>query len=99
MCDSSRELENKTTDGTYYLQTNWGINYESILQELAKNLDTKKVEGYIVRLADSYKQSDCDKSIAKFVRAGHVQPDGEHWLRNAKQNGDLIKPVMPYFMG
>lgn len=76
-----------------------GIYDESILQELAKNLDTKKVEGYIVRLADSYKQSDCDKSIAKFVRAGHVQPDGEHWLRNAKQNGDLIKPVMPYFMG
>ena len=48
-------------------------------------IDTTKKEGYVVRLADSFAFEDFDKSIAKWVRKGHVQTD-EHWM---------FKPVIP----
>lgn len=39
-------------------------------------------EGYVVRLADSFSLDDFGRSVAKFVRAGHVQTD-EHWMAKA----------------
>jgi hypothetical protein len=36
-------------------------------------------EGYVVRLADSFKYSDFSNSVAKFVRKNHVQTD-THWM-------------------
>jgi hypothetical protein len=48
--------------------------------EMLKNLkiDPDKQEGFVVRLADSFKYEDFGKSVAKWVRKGHVQTD-EHW--------------------
>ena len=37
------------------------------------------VEGFVVRLAGSFHYNDFSKSVAKFVRPGHVQPDAKHW--------------------
>lgn len=38
------------------------------------------IEGYVVRIADEFKFTDFNKSVAKFVREGHVQTD-ENWLK------------------
>jgi len=37
-------------------------------------------EGYVVRLEGSFGHGDFGRSVAKFVRRGHVQTDG-HWRR------------------
>lgn len=42
-------------------------------------LDTKKQEGYVVRVADSFHFTDFTKSIAKWVRNNHVITD-KHWM-------------------
>jgi hypothetical protein len=54
-----------------------GIFDENFLRNY--KFDTEKQEGYVVRLADSFSYDDFDKSIAKFVRAGHVQTTN-HWM-------------------
>lgn len=36
-------------------------------------------EGYVIRLAGEFKYEDFDRSVAKYVRQGHVQTD-EHWM-------------------
>lgn len=42
----------------------------------------RQKEGYVVRLADSFGYNEFDKSVAKYVRKGHVQTD-EHWMTQA----------------
>lgn len=49
-----------------------------------------EMEGYVVRLADSFDITDFSKSIAKYVRAGHVQTD-EHWLDKPMVKNELLK--------
>ena len=39
-------------------------------------------EGYVVRLAGRFAQTDFGTSVAKFVRPGHVQTDA-HWISQA----------------
>jgi len=41
-------------------------------------------EGFVVRKVEAFKNEDFSKSIAKYVRKGHVQTD-EHWSNNWKQ--------------
>jgi hypothetical protein len=48
---------------------------EAVLNEM----DLDKQEGFVVRLADSFVLADFKNSVAKFVRASHVQTD-EHWM-------------------
>jgi len=36
-------------------------------------------EGVVIRLASSFEDKDFDRSVAKWVREGHVQTD-EHWM-------------------
>ena len=36
-------------------------------------------EGYVVRVADSFNYADFSNSLAKFVRADHVDKDSKHW--------------------
>ncbi|MBI2301370.1 MAG: RNA ligase family protein [Armatimonadetes bacterium] len=47
-------------------------------------------EGYVARVVDgfTYDQAGFDQSIAKFVRAGHVQTD-EHWMHGALVRNEL----------
>lgn len=55
-----------------------GIYNENKVKELAKSVVEKGGEGIVVRLADSFKYEDFEKSVAKYVRPNHVQTD-EHW--------------------
>lgn len=38
-------------------------------------------EGYVVRVADGFAFEDFGKSVAKYVRKGHVQPNSVHWFQ------------------
>jgi len=38
-------------------------------------------EGYVIRVADAFEYADFGKSVAKYVRRGHVQTD-THWKHN-----------------
>lgn len=44
-----------------------------------KPTEKGEVEGYVVRLADAFRYDEFETSVAKFVRANHVQTD-EHWM-------------------
>lgn len=53
----------------------------------ALTFDTNKVEGYVVRIADSFDYVEFGRSVAKWVRKGHVQTD-QHWMfAEIKANG------------
>ena len=67
-------------------QGSWDeVKIKSCYTGISKYGDTQ--EGYIVRMADSFHSNAFSKSIAKFVREGHVQPDDSHWTkRNIKFN-------------
>lgn len=43
-----------------------------------------KMEGYVIRIADSFSQEDSSKYVFKYVRKNHVKTDA-HWTRNWKQ--------------
>ncbi|HLT36887.1 MAG TPA: RNA ligase family protein [Enhygromyxa sp.] len=49
------------------------------LRALDGELDLERCEGYVVRLASSFAYSDFGASVAKWVRANHVQTD-QHWM-------------------
>lgn len=61
------------------------IIYEGIYNEeflktwYDKSTNKNNIEGYVIRLASSFHYSDFNISVAKFVRAGHVQPNAAHW--------------------
>lgn len=55
-----------------------GIYNEELIKGIS--LDFSKQEGYVIRLSDSFHYDDFRNSVAKFVRKGHVQEDGEHWM-------------------
>src|SRR5579885_29623 len=62
-----------------YLKTNpFKPNYSDI------------IEGYVVRLAKEFFFEDFAKSVAKYVRKGHVQTD-DHWLHQAVVANQLGK--------
>ena len=45
----------------------------------ALTIDTNRTEGYVVRIAEDFHFDDFSKSVAKWVRHGHVQTE-EHWM-------------------
>ena len=48
-------------------------------------------EGYVVRIADRFQAEDFGRSLAKFVRKGHVQTS-DHWLDEAIVPNQLKGP-------
>ena len=56
-----------------------GLWNEKIVREL--KIDSELSEGYVVRLADSFKYEEFSTSVAKWVRKGHVQTD-KHWMHS-----------------
>lgn len=52
---------------------------ERRLRTITASIDTRAQEGIVVRRADAYAFPDFGRSVAKWVRAGHVTTDG-HWL-------------------
>lgn len=67
-----------------------GIWSESDIRNMHKSLDPNKDEGYVVRLADSFHYDDFGKSVAKYVRKGHVQTD-THWRHMEIVPNELYK--------
>lgn len=55
-----------------------GIWNQQLFEETVAKLDTTKNEGVVVRVADAFPYGDFRKSIAKWVRKGHVQTT-KHW--------------------
>lgn len=49
----------------------------------------RKMEGYVLRIADEFPLSEFELSIGKHVRDGHIETD-EHWMR---------KPIVPNILG
>ena len=49
-----------------------------------------EVEGYVVRLASEFSYANFSKSLAKYVRAQHVQTS-EHWMRQAVVQNETVK--------
>lgn len=52
---------------------------DNLVKDLVKTLDLEKQEGFVVRLRESFAYNDFTKSVAKFVRQGHVQTE-DHWM-------------------
>jgi len=51
-----------------------------------------KHEGYVVRVFDEFKYEDFGRSVAKYVRANHVQTD-KHWMHKEVVPNKLWKPT------
>jgi len=64
-----------------------GIFNENFLRNY--KIDTEKIEGYVIRLADSFRYEDFNMSVAKWVRENHVQTSG-HWMYNKIIKNKLI---------
>jgi hypothetical protein len=56
-----------------------GVFDQKKLISLAKSIDTKKIEGFVIRLTDSFSYNEFGISCAKWVRPTHVQTDS-HWM-------------------
>jgi ATP-dependent RNA circularization protein (DNA/RNA ligase family) len=75
-----------------------GVWDEERLRELAKNLDTNVIEGYVVRVVDGFHRDEFPLLATKFVREGHVQPDSKHWLVDTKPNKLHDGIIKPHYM-
>lgn len=60
-----------------------GVWDEQVVRALYRpTFEGDELEGYVVRLAESFHYRDFRRSTAKYVRAGHVQTD-QNWMRQA----------------
>lgn len=50
----------------------------------------ERCEGVVVRLADGFSDEDFSRSVAKWVRADHVQTD-DHWKHRTVVRNHLAK--------
>lgn len=48
-------------------------------------------EGYVIRLADEFEMKDFQTSVAKYVRANHVQSNSKHWASQPVNPNKLRK--------
>ena len=64
-----------------------GIYDEDMIGQYRWNM--RKMEGYVLRIADEFPLSEFELSIGKHVRDGHIETD-EHWMR---------KPIVPNILG
>jgi len=55
---------------------------EALLRRIADSMDTKRNEGFVVRLAGPIAYSTFGTSVVKWVRAAHVQTQ-KHWMHSA----------------
>jgi hypothetical protein len=51
---------------------------------------SNEIEGYVIRVADSFTYDEFSKSVAKYVRADHVDPTNTHWRHAAVETNDLL---------
>ncbi|SHJ25990.1 hypothetical protein SAMN04488012_106158 [Palleronia salina] len=53
----------------------------SLFEDLARDLDLDRQEGFVARWADAFPESSMPERMGKYVRAGHVQSD-IHWMKS-----------------
>ncbi len=58
-----------------------GIYDDREIRNICESLDHSKVEGAVLRIADSFDYDEFDKCVMKYVRKGHVQTD-DHWMHS-----------------
>ncbi len=59
----------------------WPHDYPTLCElQLAEHIFVENKEGYVVRPSASFKFSDFNKVVGKYVRENHVQTD-EHWMK------------------
>jgi len=54
----------------------------SLFERMARNWNSEREEGFVVRAAGPIRYEDFGSSVAKWVRPAHVQTD-EHWMHAA----------------
>ena len=64
-----------------------GIYDENFLKNY--KINTEKQEGFVIRVASSFEYENFNKSVAKWVRKGHVQTS-DHWMYNKIEPNKLI---------
>lgn len=64
-----------------------------MIKNLAKNFDTNKSEGFVVRPTAGFFMEDFNESVAKWVRPGHVDDTDEHWMHKEVVKNILLKGV------
>lgn len=78
-----------------------------IIKELAKKIDTTKIEGFVVRATKGFAYNDFEKYVTKWVRKNHTQRIGkdgkpvesdEHWLKHTFPNKAVSVGFRPTYM-
>ena len=64
-----------------------GIWNENLVRSLGDKIDTEHQEGFVVRILDSFPYGSFRKSVAKWVRKGHVQTTHNWKMRTVIKNG------------
>lgn len=63
-------------------------SWESMPELPPKTHDGNEVEGFVVRVAESFRYEQFRTHVAKYVRANHVQTHG-HWIRSVLEQNEL----------
>lgn len=58
-----------------------GIYNADLVENISKNLDLTKQEGFVMRASSVISSEDFSSLVGKFVRKGHVQTD-KHWMHS-----------------
>lgn len=68
-----------------------GVFDRDVIQNLYKNyLSQNELEGYVVRVADSFHYRDFKSSVAKYVRKNHIQTT-KHWFHGQPVVANKLK--------
>lgn len=59
-----------------------GPFHDGLISEIVSTLDFDRQEGFVLRTADAFPESEMATHIGKYVRQGHVQSD-THWTQSA----------------
>jgi hypothetical protein len=70
--------------GLQYVPILWRGTFHTDFQIPKKSSFGDTIEGFVVRVVNEFSIEDSGKSMAKWVRAGHVQTD-EHWTKSWKK--------------
>lgn len=60
-----------------------------LIQDLYTQDKRETMEGYVVRIEDGFHYLNFNKSLAKFVRANHVDSSNHHWMFTATEENLL----------
>lgn len=68
-----------------------GFYDQDFIDNLNKQMENSKnrIEGYVLRIADEFHYSEFRRSVAKYVRASHVQNNHGHWSQSKITKNEL----------